>query len=334
MSLPECDHVFEETKNVLVGAELVPVKPPDFIVLVVRIVVAKLSVQEFVTGAQHWDAVRQQKQAAEVLHLLPAERENLGWRTFFPFMATIPTEVVIHPIQVVMTVDPVALAVVGNEIVESEAIVGGHIVHALVSVVGLGASVGKQIVAAVDAAKHFRNHAGVTFKETANIVTKSSVPLEPTRARKSATELKGTGVPWFRDETQPTEHRISGDFAEDGSMAPVERTIGIAAKHGSEIEAEPVDMHFLFPIAQAVHDHLAHVALAEIQGIARTGVIGIGVCRVGRQHVKAGAVEALEAVNGPPVVAFASVVVNDVEHHTDAGLMKSLDHIPEFKMLL
>ena len=27
-------------------------------------------------------------------------------------------------------------------------------------------------------------------------------------------------------------------------------------------------MHFLFPVAQAVHQHLAHVRLAEVQGIA------------------------------------------------------------------
>ena len=46
MRFPERDHLFEETKNVLIRLELAPVKPADFVVLVVRIVVAELRVQE------------------------------------------------------------------------------------------------------------------------------------------------------------------------------------------------------------------------------------------------------------------------------------------------
>jgi hypothetical protein len=34
------------------------------------------------------------------------------------------------------------------------------------------------------------------------------------------------------------------------------------------------------------------------------------------------------------VVAFASVVVNHVEHHSDTGLMKCLQHVSKFKVLL
>ena len=53
-----------------------PVQPSDFIVLVIGIVIAKLGVQEFVTSPEHWDAVREQQQTAEILDLLSAERES------------------------------------------------------------------------------------------------------------------------------------------------------------------------------------------------------------------------------------------------------------------
>src|SRR4029077_933034 len=117
-------------------------------------------------------------------------------------------------------------------------------------------------------------------------------------------------------------------------FTPVERSVCIAAEYRRQIKAESVDMHPSLPITQTINHHLAHMCLAEIQGIPRTGVVGVGVCRIGGQHVIAGAVETLEAVDWPPVVALASVVVHDVKHHAHTSLMKSLHHISKFKMLL
>src|SRR5580700_7218142 len=93
-------------------------------------------------------------------------------------------------------------------------------------------------------------------------------------------------------------------------------------------------MHPSLPITQTINHHLAYMCLAEIQGIAGPGVIGVGVCRIGGHHVIAGAVETLKAVDRPFVIALASVVVYDVQHHADISLMKSLHHILEFEMLL
>src|SRR5258707_1405431 len=98
MTLSECDHALEETKYVLICPELTPVKPSRFVVLVIGIVVAELSVQEFIPCPEHWDPVRQQQQAAEVFNLLSAEREHVGRYGFVPFMPTVPAVVVIHTI--------------------------------------------------------------------------------------------------------------------------------------------------------------------------------------------------------------------------------------------
>ena len=42
----------------LIRLELAPVQPSGFVVLVIRIVIAELRVQEFVAGPEHRDAVR------------------------------------------------------------------------------------------------------------------------------------------------------------------------------------------------------------------------------------------------------------------------------------
>ena len=74
--LAEGNHLLEEIEDVAIRLESVPVQPPDFVVLVVRIVISELRMQELVTGPEHRDTVRQKKQAAEVLHLFAAELQN------------------------------------------------------------------------------------------------------------------------------------------------------------------------------------------------------------------------------------------------------------------
>ena len=74
MSFPECNHTFEETEDVLIRRELAPVQPPNFVILVVRVVVAQLRVQEFITCAKHWGPIGQEEQATEILYLLPTQR--------------------------------------------------------------------------------------------------------------------------------------------------------------------------------------------------------------------------------------------------------------------
>jgi hypothetical protein len=68
-------------------------------------------------------------------------------------------------------------------------------------VVSVGAAVGKEIVAAVDAPHQVRNHPRITLHETADIVAEAPVPLEPRYARKSATELKRSRIPRLCDQT-------------------------------------------------------------------------------------------------------------------------------------
>src|SRR5262249_37300286 len=149
---------------------------------------------------------------------------------------------------------------------------------------------------------------------------KASIPLKPGYAGESAAELKGASVPRLRNEPQLTQLWIARNFSEDRSMAPVERSIRISTENRCEIKAKTVDVHLAFPIAQAVHHHLAHVPFAKIQRVAGARIICIRVGRVRGRHVIAGTIETLVAVNGTAVIPFAGVVVNHIKHDSNTCL--------------
>ena len=88
-------------------------------------------------------------------------------------------------------------------------------------------------------------------------------------------------------------------------------------------------MHFLDPVAEAVHDHPPDDGMIRIQRVPAAGVIGIAGA-VLLEDVIGGVVESAEAKCRPVVVAFRSVVEDDVEDDLDAGPVQRLDHVPKF----
>src|SRR6267143_3498731 len=101
MSFPKRNHALEETKHVRVRARLAPVQPSRFVILVIGIVVAKLRIQEFISSSEHWGAVREKQQTAEILDLLSTQRQYLRGRPLFPFVAAVPRVVFIHAILII-----------------------------------------------------------------------------------------------------------------------------------------------------------------------------------------------------------------------------------------
>src|SRR5271157_828301 len=143
MRLPERNHALEEAEYVLIRVELTPIQPTDFIVLVIRVVVSELCVQEFVTGPEHRDAVREHEEAEEVFSLFPAKGQNLRWRALVSFVSAVPTVIRVHTVLIVMTVFPVVFLIVGNQVVEREAVVAIDVVHGLKGMIGVVATVWK-----------------------------------------------------------------------------------------------------------------------------------------------------------------------------------------------
>src|ERR1039458_3827789 len=253
MRLPERNHAFEEPEYVLIRLELAPIQPADFVVLVIRVVVSELCIQELVTGAKHRDAVREHEEAEEVFSLFPAKCQNLRWRAFVSFVSAVPTVIRVHTVLIVMTVFPVVFLIVRNQVVERESVVAIDIVDGLEGMIGMLSAVRKQVIAAVDTTHQVRDHPRVAPDKTADIVAITRVPLQPRRARKSTSELIAADVPRLRDQRQPAQLGVCSNFTENRSISPVERSVGVTAKHRCKVEAKSIDMHLVLPIRSEEH---------------------------------------------------------------------------------
>src|ERR1017187_7605073 len=170
MRLPERNHGFEKPEYVLIRLELAPIQPADFVVLIVRIVVSELCVQELVTRPEHRDAVREHEEAEEVFSLFPAKCQNLRWRALVSFVSAVPTVIRVHTVLIVMTVFPVVFLIVRNQVVERESVVAIDIVDGLEGMIGMLAAVRKQVIAAINATHKVREHPRVAPHKTADIV--------------------------------------------------------------------------------------------------------------------------------------------------------------------
>src|SRR5271165_4617739 len=137
-------------------------------------------------------------------------------------MPAIPTVIRVHTVLIVMTVLPVVFLIVGNQVVEREAIVAIDVVHGLEGMIGMLPAVRKQVIAAVDATHKVRDHPRVAPHKTAEIVAITSVPLQPCRSRKSTSQLIAADVPRLRDQRQPAQLGVRGNFTEYWSISPIQ----------------------------------------------------------------------------------------------------------------
>ncbi len=105
-----------------------PVEPTRLVVLVVGVVVAALGTAELVTGEQHRRALTEQQRRQHVADLaLPhgIDRRVIGR----PLDPAVPADVVAVAVLVVFAVRLVVLLVVGDDVVQREAVMRGHEIH-------------------------------------------------------------------------------------------------------------------------------------------------------------------------------------------------------------
>ena len=84
-------------------------------------------------------------------------------------------------------------------------------------------------------------------------------------------------------------------------------------------------MHLQRPVTQRFHDELQHARMIEVQCVARAGDVAIKA-PVGIQSIIRSIVDAAERQGRTEVIAFATVIVNDVENDFDPGIVQPLDH--------
>ena len=103
----------------------------------------------------------------------------------------------------------------------------------------------------------------------------------------------------------------------------------LTRERGGEIEAEAVDVHLRDPVAERVHEQLEHLRVVHVERVAGARC---SPCRSGdclRPDGSRWCCRRPSSRAWAHAVAFAGVVVDDVEDDLDAGRVKGLDHLLE-----
>ena len=146
----------------------------------------------------------------EVLHLAVAQPLD-GRVVGRPFDAAVPAAVVVGAVAVVFAVGLVVLVVVGDEVVEREAVVAGDEVDALL---GLALLVAVDLGAADQPVGEAPDRARLAAEEVADVVAEAAVPLLPAVADEAADLIQPGGVPRLGDELGAGQRRVGLDVPE------------------------------------------------------------------------------------------------------------------------
>ena len=171
----EFDDFLEEVEEVGILLQVVPVKPGDFVVLTIGVVVTPLRVSHLVAREHHGNALAGHQHRHGILDLLVAQVVD-ALIVALTFPAAVPAVVAVLTVAVVLAIGLVVLAVVRHEVHHRKAVVGGDEVHA-----GLDATVlrGIQVWRADDTLLHIVEHILVALQETPHGITEFSVPFCP-----------------------------------------------------------------------------------------------------------------------------------------------------------
>ncbi len=264
----------------------------------------------------------------QVALLAPAQGHDLGV-VGRALDAAVPRAVVVGAVAVVLAVGVVVLAVVGHEVGQGEAVVGGDEVDA-----GRRRAPGGlvQVGAAGEAVAELGHGVVGAPPEVADLVAVLAVPLRPQRREVADLVAALADVPRLGDELHLADDRVLLDEVEERRQ--LVDVVQLAGQGGGQVEAEAVDVHLVHPVAQAVHDQLQHVRVAHVEAVAGAGVVDVAARVVGVEPVVGRVVDALERQRRALVVALGGVVVDDVEDHLDAGVVQGLHHLAELLHLL
>ena len=327
MLVPERDQPAREVEQPLAGLVDLPVEPGDLVVLAPGVVAAALRAAHLVAAEQHRRALGEDQRGEEVAALALAGGHD-GGVVGRPLDAHVPGAVVVRPVLVVLEVGLVVLLVVGDEVVEREAVVGGDEVDRRERV----AAVALVEVAGAGEARRELVHARLPAPEVAHRVAIDAIPLRPQDREVADLVTARADVPRLGDQLHLGQDRVLVDDVEEAGEAV--DVVELARERAGEVEAEAVDVALVDPVAQRVHDQPQHARMDGVERVPGAREVHVEVRVVGHEPVVAPVVDALEGQHRAQVVALGGVVVDDVEDHLDARPVQGLDHALELAHLL
>ena len=337
MGLTQVDEEARGGDQVALPDLQVPVDPGEHRVLAVAVVVSLLGAAHLVTGQQHGRPGAQQNGGQQVAHGTTTQhldRPAVDALDDVALEAVVPGAVVGGAIAVVLLVGQIVLVVVDHQVTQGEAVVRRHEVDRAQRTAPAGElSVAEQVraarqacgqVAQVRAQAPLGDLRGVVQPEGARGVAEVVVPVLEGLGELAGAPASGAHVPRLTDELDRTEHRIGGDRREQRVARRELR--GMAPQRGRQVEAEAVHSHLGDPVAQRVQDHPDRTRGPEVHRVAGAGDIHVLGRQVGGVQVVVQVIQAAQAQGGAVDTALAGVVVDDVEHDLQAGLVKHGDH--------
>src|SRR5258706_15471629 len=99
-----------------------------------------------------------------------------------------------------------------------------------------------------------------------------------------------------------------------------------ARERGGKIESEAVHVHLQNPVAQTIHDQLQNPRMLHVERVSGTRIVHVKTLIVGQEAIVSAVVDTLERERWAKMIAFCSVVVDDIQNHFEARRMQSLDH--------
>ena len=292
--------------------------------MAVDVVVAALGAGHFVAVGDHGCALGEQQCGEEVSSLLGAEFQDarVGGGAFH---TTVPGSVVAFAVAVAFTIGHVVLFVVADQVVEGEAVVGDDKVDG-----GGGAPsvIGVEVGGAGEAGGKFAEGGRFAAPEVAHGVAVFAVPFGPEGWEVAHLIATLADVPRLSDEFDLGNHRVLLHQVEEGREAV--HVVEFAGECGGQVETEAINVHFLHPVPQGIHDQLQGVRVTDVEGVSGARVVHVVVFIAVHQPVVGGVVNAAESNGGAHVVAFGGVVVHHVQDDFDACFVEGTDHVFEF----
>ena len=207
LRMPQRRHLFRKVQKLFLFRIQVPVDPADLIVLAIWIVVALLSLFDFVAAANHGHALRQQQRCKQILALLQTQALNFRIGRF-AFDAAVPVVVVVVAVAVFLQIGEVTFFVIRDQIPQTKSVVGRDKVD---TGVRLSSVVLIQIAAAGQTRGDFGDQSTIARPESTNRIAIASVPFRPQMRKVADLIATAAQVPRFRNQFDLRQNRILQD---------------------------------------------------------------------------------------------------------------------------
>jgi len=158
-----------------------------------------------------------------------------------------------------------------------------------------------------------------------------AVPFRPAVVGERAHLVRPGGVPGLGDDLGVGQERVFGDRLHDGHVRQ-QVAVAVAAEDRGQVEAEPVDVVVVHPVAETVEDHLADDRMVAVERVSAAAVVLVVPAAI--EHVVDPVLQPLEAQRRPFFVALGRVVEDHVEDHLDARPVQGLHHLLELADLV